>query len=284
MAYNVDGDFGQVRLFSFLPTQLALSVLNYTPIAGWHRCNELYHISRENGISTYLLFVTVAGCGQMQLRGRQYDLIAGTAAILPPNEPCAYGVPAGGLWEFYWIHAEGPLVRSILDHLLAERGPAFTITGGLPGITERFEELSSLRSAAPAIQEIHLSQQIATILHALLAGTLERPGGGPAGAGPVEALIRHIEDHYADKIVIRTVSDRLFINAAHLSRLFKARTGFAPYEYLMRYRIMKARELLQFTDLSIKDIAARTGFAQVSNFIHQFKALEAMTPERFRQA
>jgi len=283
MPYNVDGDFGQVRLVSVMPTPLARSAMNYTPAAGWHRCNDLYRISRDIGIDTFLLFVTVAGCGHLRLDGDLHLLPAGTAGIIPPKMATEYFVPTGGSWEFYWIHIDGPLVRSILGHLLTAYGPAFAIHSGLPGLIDHFEAIIRTKNLAGTRSDIHISQEIASIMHALLAGSFETNYKGRSGADPVDALIRHIEAHFADHTNIEELSSDLFVNTAHLTRIFKSRTGYSPYEYLIRYRIMKARELLQFTDLSIKDIAGRTGFAQVSNFIHQFKRLESVTPGNYRR-
>jgi AraC-like DNA-binding protein len=45
---------------------------------------------------------------------------------------------------------------------------------------------------------------------------------------------------------------------------------------------MKSKELLLYTDLNLREIAAKTGFCHASNYISLFKAQEAITPDQFR--
>ena len=67
----------------------------------------------------------------------------------------------------------------------------------------------------------------------------------------------------------------------HFSRQFKKRTGFAPYEYLIKLRLSKAKALLS-SDMSIADIANAVGFPNPSAFIRLFKKFENTTPNKYR--
>jgi AraC family transcriptional regulator len=70
----------------------------------------------------------------------------------------------------------------------------------------------------------------------------------------------------------------------HFSRLFKAVTGFNPHEYIVKYRINKAKTLLNKSIMSIDEIAEIIGFDTTSNFIHTFKKLENITPSKYRKS
>lgn len=67
----------------------------------------------------------------------------------------------------------------------------------------------------------------------------------------------------------------------HLSREFRKYTDYAPGEYLIMLRIQHASILLAQSDLSIDNIAAQSGFANMSNVIGQIKKQTGMTPSEF---
>lgn len=53
-------------------------------------------------------------------------------------------------------------------------------------------------------------------------------------------------------------------------------------EYLLEYRLSKAAGLLETSGLSISEIAAKTGFCDVSYFIKKFKEKTRITPNAYR--
>jgi YesN/AraC family two-component response regulator len=75
------------------------------------------------------------------------------------------------------------------------------------------------------------------------------------------------------------------VNASedYVSRVFQRELGLSPWEYLGRYRVHKARELLRATDDSVKAIAARVGFHDQAYFCRVFRKLTGVTPHEYRQ-
>lgn len=119
--YATDGDFGRVRLTSHvfpLAMQEAAACLS---AAGWHRVNDRYGISRPAGGGEYLLLITVDGEGFLRLDEETHPLLPGGVAIVPPGCPHAYGVPPGGVWEFYWLHPAGGAAVRLLEYIQARR-------------------------------------------------------------------------------------------------------------------------------------------------------------------
>ena len=68
----------------------------------------------------------------------------------------------------------------------------------------------------------------------------------------------------------------------NLSRRFKEATNMTPIAYLQNQRVIAAKELLQSSSLSIKEIAYRVGYLDVSYFSKLFKQLAALTPREYR--
>ncbi len=68
-----------------------------------------------------------------------------------------------------------------------------------------------------------------------------------------------------------------------LNRTFKKVTGYPPIEYHLRIRIRTAGELLCGSNLSVTEIADRTGFDDSNYFSRQFKKILGISPMEFRK-
>ena len=69
----------------------------------------------------------------------------------------------------------------------------------------------------------------------------------------------------------------------HLSRLFHQSTGLTFQEYVKRFRLEKACELLASTDQSVTRIACDAGFQSISQFHRSFKAVYGEPPTAWRR-
>ncbi|GAA0790598.1 hypothetical protein GCM10008910_00430 [Faecalicatena orotica] len=67
-----------------------------------------------------------------------------------------------------------------------------------------------------------------------------------------------------------------------MSGLFKKEVGEPITEYLTRYRIEKAKELLKDNTMRLREIAEMVGFNDVSYFSNTFKKVAGMSPTEYR--
>jgi AraC family transcriptional regulator len=69
----------------------------------------------------------------------------------------------------------------------------------------------------------------------------------------------------------------------HFGNLFKRSTGLSPYQYIIQQRLDRAKELLKDRELSIVDIAVKSGFANQSHLTTLFRKHLSITPKRYRE-
>ena len=69
----------------------------------------------------------------------------------------------------------------------------------------------------------------------------------------------------------------------HLIRLFRKKFGTTPQAYRLDRKMEEARRLLVYSELSVKEIAAMTGFSDQYSFSHSFKTHCGKSPRFFRQ-
>ena len=99
----------------------------------------------------------------------------------------------------------------------------------------------------------------------------------------MEDAVKFLEDHYAERIRIVDIVRHIGYGRARLFELFKRHTGLSPNDYLLRFRIRKAQDLLVQTDLSVREIARRIGMLDSSYFSIMFKRQTGRSPSSYRR-
>lgn len=66
-------------------------------------------------------------------------------------------------------------------------------------------------------------------------------------------------------------------------RHFHKATGFTPYQYIQKYRIQKARELIETTSMYIDQVAFQVGYEDSSSFTKAFKKETGLPPKEYRK-
>lgn len=99
----------------------------------------------------------------------------------------------------------------------------------------------------------------------------------------VLAVQNYIENHFSEPVSITDMASRVFMTACHLSHCFKSATGYSPKQYLVLCRIACAKDLLASTNLPVSEVALRSGYSDVNNFIRTFRKDSGLTPLRYRE-
>jgi transcriptional regulator GlxA family with amidase domain len=73
------------------------------------------------------------------------------------------------------------------------------------------------------------------------------------------------------------------VSAAHFARSFKDAFGLPPHRYLLTRRLERAKALLRDTNLSITDIAFRTGWKSLGTFGRIFRDVTGESPGELRE-
>ncbi|MGP4039397.1 response regulator transcription factor [Gracilibacillus sp. D59] len=99
----------------------------------------------------------------------------------------------------------------------------------------------------------------------------------------VKEAMDYIDQHYDEELTLKEVAIQVHLNASYLSALFKEELQVTFSEYVTRKRIQEAKKLLLSTDLTIAEIAEKSGYQTSKYFIKLFKQYENTTPNGFRK-
>jgi YesN/AraC family two-component response regulator len=69
----------------------------------------------------------------------------------------------------------------------------------------------------------------------------------------------------------------------HLIRLFKKQMGCTPAKYINQKKIEKAQLIILMENISLKNVAYKLGFENISYFIRLFKKITGETPSTYRK-
>lgn len=105
-----------------------------------------------------------------------------------------------------------------------------------------------------------------------------------AYARSLERAVQFIEENYSrSDLTAEEIISVSAMNAVRFRQLFGQLYGLTPRRYLINTRIAHAKTLLTSTELSVTDIAGRSGFESLYHFSKCFKAAAGTSPLGYRR-
>jgi two-component system response regulator YesN len=100
----------------------------------------------------------------------------------------------------------------------------------------------------------------------------------------INTVLNYLEKNYYKKITLEEVAEYINISPFYLSKIFKKYTGVNFIEYLTNLKIEKAKELLEYTDMPVINIAIELSFNEPNYFARVFRKTAGMAPSKYREA
>lgn len=121
-----------------------------------------------------------------------------------------------------------------------------------------------------------------TAIGAAASETTPRQAPNASVVARVTEAVRRVEqDPNTDASLARLAADASQ-SPYHYLRVFREITGVTPHQFVLRARLRAAAARLIAGDERVIDIALASGFGDVSNFNHAFRAEFGMSPRVFR--
>ena len=217
-------------------------------------------ISQEGFFNRAALFDFFPGSGGYQ------------ALVLPPDCP----------------EVERSALRAHLQDVLASSGGGF-VSPGFQDAAGRWLMLCSFQSHAADLSS-SLSAHRATLtpvaaslqqLPSLLAQTALRLSENALPAHPlVQRLETYMKAHYSEHLSLKLLASRMKVSPIYLGKLFSQEKGCTFSEYLKSLRMSEAKRLLSTSDLSIAEVAVKTGWSNENYFYTCFRNETGISPRQ----
>ncbi|WP_434751288.1 helix-turn-helix domain-containing protein [Paenibacillus amylolyticus] len=229
----------------------------------------------------YTIVQCIGGTGRIAAKDLELSVRKGTALIMFPEVPYRYNNSDTTL-QFDCLSFNGYILPRFLHSLQIGELRAFKPDGML-GLL--------LREITLALQSRHKdyiwhgSMLLYTFLVRLTIeaerySTYERTEARLRLA----ELVAFMKQYYQQDLSLSILAEKMNVTEQHLNRIFKKEFHMTPLEYLVRYRLLKAKEMLvQQKDVTAHEIARAVGFNSASYFGSVFKKYEGISPIELRK-
>lgn len=98
----------------------------------------------------------------------------------------------------------------------------------------------------------------------------------------IKEIIFYLNEHCCETKSTQELASHFNFSREYFSRFFKNQTGLSVKDYIIRCRVIRAKEALIQTDKRLADISAENGFGSETQFIQWFKKIYGITPAKYR--
>ena len=106
------------------------------------------------------------------------------------------------------------------------------------------------------------------------------PGAKKSMSLHLRTIVELMENNLEETLSLDQLAAYSGRSRRQIDRLFQAQLGTSPRRYYMELRITKSRRLLQYSDLSVMEVAVACGFVSVSHFSKCYAAYFGYSPSR----
>lgn len=174
-----------------------------------------------------------------------------------------------------------PIISGYSDFEYAQKAIEFGVTAYLLKPIDPEKLLEAVEKAKVELQKQSLLADYGAsykdFINTSIAMDSRRQQYGPI----VRQMLDFVHQHYAEKITLGIIADHLHYSENFILRKFKKEVQVNFSEYLSRYRIGKAMELMRTTDAKLSDIPFQCGFSEYKYFKTVFTRYVGCTPRDF---
>lgn len=99
----------------------------------------------------------------------------------------------------------------------------------------------------------------------------------------INDILKIIEGNYSKNITITDISKEIFLSSNYISIIFKKEIGESFTDYLAKFRLEKAKQMLKESKLKVYQISNMVGYNNISHFCSIFKSFYGVSPSEFRE-
>lgn len=243
----------------------------------YNQIPKSFNYNPRGRLDYYLLYIVE---GEAKVYNENEFVIAkeGSIIVFPPNK--AYGHTSKHTKISYlWVHFTGSDVESILNRYGINLFPTINIANAENKISNRFQRLFDGFAKNDKFRDYDLSALLDRLLVEIGRSISTEPGEKLL----FEKSIRYINEFYHKPIKITELAQMESVSMTTYNLHFKRQIGMSPTRYILALRMHSAKELLESSKLSVRDIGAMCGYDDFNFFTKVFKKYTGKSPSAYRK-
>lgn len=231
----------------------------------------------------YVIHFVLNGKGRFSIGSKEYFLEEGVGFIIPPDKLTFYQADEEEPWTYVWVGFNGSMADELVKSMgLSVATPVFK--------SDKSKELTRAvmdmmeHNVLGVANDLRRSGQLYMFLSLIAESAhIEERGEMDKADYYVRRAVEFILSNYCNPIKVTDIADYVCINRSYLYTLFKNSMGMPPQRFLTTFRITKAAELLQMTELPVESIALSCGYSDPLVFTKSFRQMKDMSPSAYRK-
>lgn len=267
-----------------------------------------YSIGFHSHDDYHELNFVIGGQGVVYIADRIFELSVGDFFVMPPGD--RHGYYSCDKLSVYHILIHNDFLIRRQDEFMPLPGynslfnirPSIRIIAGIPGFLrlsgEDYErvfnriEQTAMIAMLPEISitdalRIHsrTEELIADLCEIYIkhSSHVNQTTKHAADERLITGFFEIISTRYGEPVNVELIADELHVSRAKLHEVFRDYLGITPNEYIINYRLEKAAELLEGSDMSVAEIAAECGFYDSSHLVKCMKQRKNLLPTEIRK-
>ncbi len=232
----------------------------------------------------FMIHYVLSGKGSFSIGGKRYPLTEKYGFLIVPDELAYYVADENDPWTYVWIGFGGRRAEEIVSQLgLSLQQPVFK--------SEKSKDIYDIvkdmmdHNTFSVEDDLRRNGLLSMFLSVIASGLSVTPKSDSGSANDyVNRAQAYVRSNYCNPIKVTDIADYVCINRSYLYTLFQNALGISPQQYLARYRIAKAVELLQLTSLPIESVAISCGYSDPLVFSKAFKQEKGISPSTYRKS
>ena len=277
-AYYIEGgvEIGEMNAGS-LASDAAPLIVN---CAGLFDTKYDFVTNNKSGRLDYYLMYITDGELNFTLEGGERSVGKGNAIIFPPHFHYKYTyAQSGKTLKYFWVHFTGSHVLSFLEGLKLMPLSTPLDAGQDTHIALGFQSLFDSSSKNGLFSRLEIACELEHIL-ITLAKAVHKDSAPP---NPLVRSIEYIKSNFTSDISADKLAEIESLSVSRYNALFTKHMGMPPIRFVIKLRMANACELLENTDMSIRQIGILVGYNDPHFFSKLFKKHVGSSPLQYRQ-
>jgi AraC-like DNA-binding protein len=251
---------------------------------GWYWDEPEHDVDRKVGtLNNFSIHFVLYGSGYVEVDGKSILLKRGDAFLYFPMQEQRYYSSKQDPWNIRWVHFYG----SVLHQFLTERGFHRFSLWNVQHITTLEKVHEQLLSAAEKHSFLQLSL-LSTLTYSFLMEfitAVPRTSGTKMNLDDrIHSLLPLMQNKACEPFELDYWANQTGVSTYYFCRIFKRTTQMTPMTFITLCRLQLSKQLLlDDKEMTIKEIAEKTGYPSISYFNKRFLEHEGMTPSEYRQ-
>lgn len=248
--------------------------------------NALHHYrERPLGCDSHILIYCAGGSGTVKTgEDKPVKLQPQSLFLIPAGTPHRYSADEEDPWSIYWFHFKGTQAPELIQLFGLGNARLELPLESCVTFSTLFDQCYHTLAAKPySLQHhVHLSQTLRYLL-STIGSSAVKSRQDIRREHYLERAIQYMNDHLNRTVTLADVAKCAGLSKPHLIHLFKQEVGYSPIDYFLRLKIRRAGQLLDLTDLSLKEISLSVGFEDPYYFSRMFKKIMGHSPTAYRR-